>query len=376
MPRPLLSAALIVRNEERFLEGCLRSLDGLADEIIVVDTGSVDRSVEIARECGAVVSAYAWNGDFAAARNASIDAACGEWILYIDADERVAAFDRSEVERQLADPARACYTVLFRPQTGFTRYREYRLFRNREDLRFRGVIHESLLPALQELGVRTGMSAGHSAICLDHYGYDGDLRRKHERNLPLLRARLARDPMHVFSWAHLGATLLGLGDESGAERAWRQGIDVVRSLRSSAAADSLAYLNLANFLIDRHRDAGALLAEAIKIFPDNYSLLWLHATTLLAAGSHVDAMSAFARLAAIDPATLDGGPLAFDVSIFGAHAHAGMGLCAFRLGRFADSARCYARAEALAPADLGIRSRRQLAEARARDATCDPSRTT
>jgi glycosyltransferase involved in cell wall biosynthesis len=369
LPRPLLSAALIVRDEERFLEACLRSLVDRVDEIVVVDTGSSDRSREIAGDLGARVLSFAWEDDFAEARNAAVDAARGDWVLYIDADERVVEFDRGEVERLLAARDHACYTVRFRPQSGFTRYREHRVFRNRSELRFRGVIHESLIPALDELVAREGMRIGASSIGLEHDGYDGDIRHKHPRNLPLLRQRLAREPAHVYSWAHLGATLLGLGDAEGAERAWRRGIDVVRSRASTSAADDLPYLHLANFLLDRKRDAGALLDEACRRFPDDHALSWLLAKTLVEAARYDEAMPLFARLAAIDPDTLGDGPIAFDRSIFGAHAYAALALCEFRLERYAQSASHYARAQALDPGDLGIRARRALAEARANDAS-------
>ena len=109
--------------------------------------------------------------------------------------------------------------MLFRPQTGFTRYREHRLFRNRGDLRFRGVIHESILPALHEACTREGAHVAGSAAALDHLGYDGNLSAKHLRNRPLLEARLATEPDHVYSRDHLGLTLLGMGDDDGAEAA-------------------------------------------------------------------------------------------------------------------------------------------------------------
>jgi tetratricopeptide (TPR) repeat protein len=361
-----LSAALIVRDEERFLEGCLRSLHGRVDEIVVVDTGSADRSRDIARDLGARVLDHHWTGDFAAARNAAVDAARGGWILYIDADERVAEFDADAVARLLADPGHACYTVLFRPATGYTRYREYRLFRNHPALRFRGVIHESILPALDELRRRTGLATGESPVALDHLGYDGGLAHKHARNLPLLRARLAADPDHVYSRDHLGTTLLGLGDEAGAEAAWRHAIAVVRASPTASPAESLPYFHLAEFLLDRKRDAASLLDEGCRRFPENHSLAWLRARCLIEAGDFAGAMPLFARLAAIDADALAGGQLAFDASIFGAQAHAALGLCAFRLGCFADSAAHYARAEALAPGSLEIRTKRMLAEARAR----------
>ncbi|MGH8851764.1 MAG: glycosyltransferase [Casimicrobiaceae bacterium] len=365
MPRPLLSAALIVRDEERFLEGCLRSLVGRVDEIVVADTGSTDRSREIAGDLGARLLDFRWIDDFAAARNAAVDASRGEWVLYIDADERVVAFDPGRVERLLAARDHACYTVLFRPQSGFTRYREHRVFRNRAELRFRGVIHESLIPALDELVAREGLRVGASPIALEHHGYDGDIRHKHPRNLPLLEKRLARDPAHVYSWAHLGATLLGLGDAAGAERAWRRGIDVVRSRGSLTSADDLPYLHLANFLLDSLRDASELLDEGCRRFPDDYALLWLRARTLVDAARYGEATPLFARLAAVDADALCDGPIAYDRSIFGANAHAALGLCAFRLGRFAESAGHYARAEALAPDELAFRAKRALAESRA-----------
>jgi len=368
LPRPLLSAALIVRDEERFLAACLSSLAGRVDEIVVVDTGSTDRSRDIAGDLGARVLPFRWIDDFAAARNAAVDAALGEWVLYIDADERLVEFDRAEAERLLAARDHACYTVLFRPQRGFTRYREHRIFRNRPELRFRGVIHESLIPALDELVAREGARIGASAIGLEHDGYDGDIRHKHPRNLPLLEKRLAQDPAHVYSWAHLGTSLLGLGDAEGAEQAWRRGLDVVRSRAATTAADGLPYLHLANFLLDCGRDATELLDEACRRFPDNYALLWLRARTLVEAARYREAMPLFARLAAIDPDALGDGPMAFDRSIFGANAHAALGLCAFRLGMYDQSAAHYARAETLAPDDVGIRAKRVLAEGRASDA--------
>ena len=86
---PAVSAALIVRNEEQFLEGCLRSLVDHVDEVVIVDTGSTDPSIEIAEHHGAKLHRFAWTGDFSAARNHGLDRCSGGWILYIDADERL-----------------------------------------------------------------------------------------------------------------------------------------------------------------------------------------------------------------------------------------------------------------------------------------------
>ena len=84
-----LSAAIIVKDEAARLDACLTSLRGLVDEIVVVDTGSIDGSVAVAEQHGAVLGYEPWQGDFATPRNRSLDLATGDWILYVDADEQV-----------------------------------------------------------------------------------------------------------------------------------------------------------------------------------------------------------------------------------------------------------------------------------------------
>jgi glycosyltransferase involved in cell wall biosynthesis len=98
----LLSAALIVRDEAEHLDACLASLGGLVDEIVVVDTGSRDDSLEVAQRHGAVIGHEAWESDFLTPRNRALDLASGDWILYIDADERVRPADHATVRDLLA----------------------------------------------------------------------------------------------------------------------------------------------------------------------------------------------------------------------------------------------------------------------------------
>jgi tetratricopeptide (TPR) repeat protein len=355
---------MIVRDEERVLPECLRSLDGVVDELVVVDTGSTDRTPEIARDHGARLASFPWRGDFAAARNAALDLARGRWILYIDADERVRGGAGAGLEALLRDEELVALTVLFRPVTGFTRYRENRLFRNHPRLRFRGVMHESHLPAIAELLAEEGGRVGHSELALDHVGYDGDLAHKHRRNLPLLRARLAADPGHVYSWTHLGHTLAGLGRREEAVAAWRRGIDVVRERGASTSLDSLPYLALLEAGGAEGEETDALLEEAWKRFPSNPGIAWRRGRALLLAGRPAEAIPLFERLAAVDGETYTAGLIAHDQRLFRVWAHDALGLAWFRLGRYRESARHYRRAEAAEPA-LDRAARRRLAEARA-----------
>ena len=224
------------------------------------------------------------------------------------------------------------------------------------------MIHETHVPDLYEVCLREGMGVALSTIAIDHLGYDGDLAHKHRRNLPLLRARLATDPGHVYSWCHLGVTLHGMGDTAGAEEAWWCAVAVVRSKHARTIADSGPYADLIRCLLARGDDAAALLAESRALFPDNFTLQWLHARSLTDTERFAEAMPLLEGLVTANPEELAGGTLAHDERIFGLFAYEALGLCCFRLGRFADSARWYGRAEECAPRPLENRTKRQLAE--------------
>ncbi len=90
---------MIVKNEERFLEACLRSVEGIVDEINIVDTGSTDRTLEIAEKFGARIQHREWRNDFAWARNEALAMATKRWVLVLDGDEEIAP----ECRRQLMD---------------------------------------------------------------------------------------------------------------------------------------------------------------------------------------------------------------------------------------------------------------------------------
>src|SRR5437764_1210688 len=98
---------MIVRDEARALPDCLGSLAGYLDEGVVVDTGSQDRTREIAVAAGARVYDVPWADDFAAARNAALERASGDWILYIDADERLRVPADGALQSLLDDPGAA-----------------------------------------------------------------------------------------------------------------------------------------------------------------------------------------------------------------------------------------------------------------------------
>ena len=356
---------MIVRDEELFLGECLASIQPFVDEIVVVDTGSQDNTKAIAREYGARVSDFVWHDDFAAARNCAIDQATGDWILYIDADERLGNTDPAYLQAQLADRGKISHQVRFFPFVNCTGYWENRLFRNDPRLRFRSVIHEGMQGEIIRIATEDGLEIGRTDITIEHVGYEGDQTRKHRRNLPLLQRAINADPDRAFLRSHLGRVLAGLGDDDGAIAAWQAGIDITRAGRDERPGQALSFLDLIPFLHEREHDVSALVADTRSRFPDNMLGIWLAARVAIDTGDLDGAVDLLEQLAAIDGDTYFDGKMAYDKKIFGVFAYESLGNCYFKLGRHADSARYFRLAEVCEPEEPGHRVRRQLAEQRA-----------
>jgi tetratricopeptide (TPR) repeat protein len=338
-----VAAAMIVRDESTVLADCLGSIQHLVDEIVIVDTGSVDATPEIATRFGAHLHHLAWTGDFAAARNAALDQASSDWILYIDADERLLPIDPAALRAELDRPEQLACTVRFIPRTGFTAYPEYRLFRRDPRIRFSGLIHESIRPALSGLVAAREGYIGVSAATLRHVGYDGDQSHKLDRNEALLRRQIKTDPARAYLWWHLGSVMRDRGRIDDARQLWAEGAARAAQPSCPDPADSLCVIELIRLGLQAGEDVLPAIAVARDAFPGNLMLDWLEAKALVAAGRHAEAIPPFERLAAIDPDALLA-PIAYDRRIFGSGAWAELGHCAFRLGRIADSAACYRRA--------------------------------
>ena len=158
----LLSICLITRNEERFLEGCLESVAEVADEIVLVDTGSNDATCEIARAYGCRILHHDWDHDYAAARNVGIAAARGRWILCIDADERLEDSLQLRPLLEAAPPEAGGYLIgredlVTDPDDGRTQVIPIgivRLFRRHPGIRYVGAVHERPGDTILDVGLQ------------------------------------------------------------------------------------------------------------------------------------------------------------------------------------------------------------------------------
>ena len=183
MPEILpLSVCMIVRNESQHLPKALSSVTGIASEIVVVDTGSTDDTVSIATAMGAKILHFEWIDDFAAARNAAIEAATQPWILSLDADQQLTSDSAKVLAKALerTDCMAQVVTIdLFGPSTlnpnqtmGKSEvelaFKSLRLFRNHPQIRFSGRVHEDVSKSLLSMG------QGHwpdSGVVLADHGY-------------------------------------------------------------------------------------------------------------------------------------------------------------------------------------------------------------
>lgn len=145
--QPVLSLCMIVKNEEKNLSRCLISAQPYVDEIIVVDTGSEDKTVEIACQYGAKVSPFQWCDDFSAARNYALSLVSGDWVLVLDADEELVVNSPSFWQEIAVNSEILAYSII-RNEIGETEANTPlftpRLFRNIPELKYVGRMHEHL----------------------------------------------------------------------------------------------------------------------------------------------------------------------------------------------------------------------------------------
>jgi tetratricopeptide (TPR) repeat protein len=299
-----LSLCMIVKDEAEMLPKCLAAAAPAVDEIIVVDTGSTDRTIEIARGFGAKVIEQPWTGSFSDARNTSFEAATSDWIIYLDADEVLVEDD---VRRLKALTARVWREAFYLVETNYTgdlgdggaiTNSALRVFRNRPQYRFVGRLHEQIAHALPIYA--TGRIE-QSSVRIDHYGYLGavrDAKEKSRRNLELLKAQQAESAPSAFLHFNLGTEFAALGDHLAAlpefERAWdlvraggEEGNDFVPAL--------VQRLVTALRAVGRPQEAITRAQDGLARFPGFTDLVFAQAEASLALGAEEAAIAYWER---------------------------------------------------------------------------------
>ncbi len=357
--RPRVSLCLIVKNEEDNLPACLGSAADLVDEVVVVDTGSTDKTKEVAARFGAKVVDFPWVDSFSAARNESLRHATGEWVFWLDADDRLDEDNRAKLRRLFAGLggenaayAMKCLCVARGPGDAATAVDHVRLFRNRPDVRWSYRVHEQILPAVRKAGGEVRWAD----VVIQHTGYqDPALRHKKlERDLRLLKLEQAEQPDDPFTLFNLGQVNRELGDFAGALPLLR------RSLERSHPADSIVR-KLYALIVECQRRLGQAeqayrtCAEGLQVCPDDAELLFLRGILLRDRGDLAGAAAAWERLLTAKPAAHFA---SVDASMSGPKARNNLAVVYRQLGRDAEAEALWRQVVAgqpdFAPARMGL----------------------
>ena len=345
-----LTLCMITRNEEDFLEKCLASVNGVADEIIVVDTGSSDRTVEIAERHGAFVSFFPWNGDFSAARNASLERATSDWILVLDADEELVAEDRPKIKAFLANSAAEGHLIQIRNFTGMSSQPEVelsaavRLFRNRWEYRFSGALHEQVGENILKArsGSASGAALAPAPLRINHYGYLSDLpkaRSKSQRNLDLARLQVEANPENGFMLFNLGVEYHRLSRHEEALECFQK---AAKHMAAGAMWGSKLVKTTVISLMKLGRWDEALvgIGEGLAAYPEYTDLVYLEGVALHSMRRYRRALGSFYQCLAMGPPPVP--PYAaVEEGLAGHRAHYALGQCYEDMGRVAQAVRAY-----------------------------------
>jgi glycosyltransferase involved in cell wall biosynthesis len=241
---PRLTVCLIAKNEEQFLERCLQSVRDIAGQIVVVDTGSTDGTVEIAKRFNAETHFFAWNDDFSAARNEALRYVTGDWVLCLDADEELSPEHRQMILKEMQTSEVMGYRLPIIDQGFEDEGCSYvpRLFRNAPGLFYVGRVHEQVFSSLEVRAREWGLENRLGRTALLHQGYKKevvDSRGKCARNLRLLKLALEEMPGEPNLVMNLGLELTRSGQAEAGLEQYREALRLMSALPPQQVAPEL-----------------------------------------------------------------------------------------------------------------------------------------
>jgi glycosyltransferase involved in cell wall biosynthesis len=303
--RNRLSLCMIVKNEEDCIERCLQSVKDIVDEMIIVDTGSTDRTPAICRSFGAKVYNFTWSGSFAAARNHSLEQATGDWILWLDADEEVDPVDGQKLRNILQMDS---YDVVLLHLVNYYgeqaeeekvfNMAQHRLFRNHKGFKFKNHIHEVLdlegVLVTEEEKKRVGLVP----IKVYHYGYLDPItaqKNKFQRNVELLQKELQEPDYSPWILYYLASEYCGVQEYDTAFQYVNKAI--LAFMVEGHTPPSMIYKLKYTILLGTESYEGAWpgIEAAIKMYPDYVDLHYFKGVILYLKQMYKEAIEALAE---------------------------------------------------------------------------------
>lgn len=305
-----ISLCMIVKNEEEMLEQCLMAAMPLVRQIVVIDTGSTDRTVTIAESLGAEVHQFQWVDDFAAARNYSLTFAREEWILILDVDEIVDQFSLETLSRFLADPRLSSLEVTINnlndrgPSQSFNLIR---IFRNETTIRFKNVIHEGVAEAILKHNKKKSRVTLHSGITIRHFGYlQEKLVHKGERNLTLIQKSLQENPENLYFLMKEYEELEKLGRSQECNTKIKIAYDLMLTINQESLQKlpfaPMIIVNFVQLLLDEQQWIPVIETSNrwLKVFQNEPWLLYMRSIALMNAGDFEEAEAGFNKCRKLD----------------------------------------------------------------------------
>ncbi|MCK5145245.1 glycosyltransferase [bacterium] len=284
--QPTLSLCMIVKDEEYFLPQCLDILKDVVDEIIIVDTGSTDKTVEIAESYGAKVYHHPWEGDFSKARNISLSYAASDWIIVIDPDEEL---DRDDIPILLNALNRTDIDVIFcivssETKEGWTRHSSHRVFR-RGKAHYSGIVHNQLIHGEKKLN---------TSVRIYHYGYnlpEDKMVAKYKRTQALLEKQVKVEPENAYVHFNYLRVMR-------AQKRFKEGVSIgkkaltdcvktITPIHRQMIVHDTAYCLIQ---IGRATEAEQMIGKVLKDYPDNLDLIFTISAALVAKKKYKEAL--------------------------------------------------------------------------------------
>lgn len=302
MAQATLSVCLITKNEESTLKRCIDSIKKVADEIIVVDTGSTDNTVNIAKSLRAKVYNYTWNNNFADARNAALDKCTKDWIFVIDADEVLERGHDIHLKNLIQNSKfEALYLKLVNmvETVAINENPILRLFRNRKEYRYIFKFHEEIYSSINKVAGESSFS--NSFLILKHFGYDAkkiNIKEKVQRNVSTLK-RFKENEQDSIYYFGLGNEYIRMNDMRNGKKFLLTSLslpDKNLGLRPNAAILSLQACHVLGEYVTALRYAN----EFLKEFPDFRDIYFLKGACNYKMGRYSDSYVALNVFKALD----------------------------------------------------------------------------
>ncbi|CAI9385717.1 MULTISPECIES: glycosyltransferase [Bacillaceae] len=295
-----VSLCMIVKNEERVLDRCLASVAHLVNEIIIVDTGSTDKTMDIAKKYTSKVYEFEWIQDFSAARNYAAEKATGDWILVLDADEYI---DEENYQGFIQGLKRdkgqydtyGVKILNFTGEYGENLIQNYhdRVYKNNGEIVYYRSIHEQLKH------IHGGDLKGNVAkLIVFHSGYMNKIvqeKEKNERNKELIDKEM-KESKNAFDYFNLGNEYYSLGEYQEALKAYMTAYNMKTSHELSWVATTVVQIISVLIQLKRYNDAINVIEDATSLYPSAAEFLFLRGEVSYMRGQLDDAKYHFQQI--------------------------------------------------------------------------------